>query len=118
MSTSQRSFESIESDLEAAGGLMAVHMQVLRDAHGVERLGKHVRRNIHNKLLRMGIGYFPRPLPEHQEGQVRLYKLGSLIDQSIGDLFDFSEEADERLRAIFTGDSEAIIQRIRELVLE
>ncbi len=109
-------FDEIKAALDSNGGILSLKMEELRDAHGVNRLGVHVLNAIHDNLQGKGIGHLPADLPQYQEEFVRLYSLGSRFANFLGDLKDFSEEADRRLMELSTNDYEEIIQRIRELL--
>ena len=111
-------FEDVASFVQGSRGIATVTMEDLRNAHGVGRLGVHVRRAIANNLASRGLGHWPEELPEYANGQVRLYSLGSRFAESVNDMGNFSPEADERLRDIFSTGYEEIIQSIRELVCE
>lgn len=109
-------FSGVKAAVDSKGGLLSMPMRHLRDAHGVDRLGVHVRRAIHDKLLGHGIGHTPEDLPEYQERMVRLYTLGSPFDKTLRDMQDLSEDADQRLRETFGNDYEDVVQKIKELV--
>ena len=110
------SFSDVKSAVEGHDGILTVTMQELRDAHGVGRLGVHVRTAIRRNLANRGIGHFPNELPEYQHERVRLYTLGSQFADCLEDLNELSPEADERLRELFVSNYEDIIGKIRQLV--
>ncbi|MCY3544382.1 MAG: hypothetical protein OXI16_09165 [Chloroflexota bacterium] len=110
------SFDEVESFVQSNGGIVTVTMEDLRNAHGVGRLGIHVRRAIHSNLAGKGIGHWPKELPEYAHEPVRLYSLGGRFAECVNDIYDLTSEADERLRDIFVTNYEEIIQKIRELV--
>lgn len=112
------SFDEVESFVQSNRGIATVTMEDLRNAHGVGRLGVHVRRAIASNLASRGLGYWPKELPEYANEQVRLYSLGSRFYECVNDMDDYSEEADERLRDTFNTGYEEIIQSIRELVCD
>ena len=111
-----KTFDEVKSALEDRDGILTVTMQELRDAHGVGRLGVHVRTAIRRNLANRGIGHFPNELPVYQHERVRLYTLGSQFADYIEDLNELSPEADERLRELFVSNYEEIIENIRQIV--
>ena len=113
------SFEELKSNLTSNGGVMSITMEELRDAHGVFRLGVHVRKNIHDRLQGMGIGHYPELLPEYQDKRVRLYTLGGPVANAMADLLtNLTDEADQRIRERLSANNEYVLQKIRELVCE
>ena len=109
-------FDDVRSSVEEHDGILSVTMQELRDAHGVGRLGVHVRNAIRRNLANRGIGHFPNELPVYQHERVRLYIQGSQFADCLEDLNELSPEADERLRDLFVTNYEELIEQIRQLV--
>jgi hypothetical protein len=63
--------------VEDGHGLKRVTMATLRDLEGAERVGKHVLTAIDTKLSQLGIGHLPDELPNRQEADVMLYRVGT-----------------------------------------
>lgn len=115
----ESSFESlpaIRDAIDANGDVITVEMRSVRDAYGADRLGVNVRANISDKLRGLGVGHFPKDLPEYQHQYVRLYKLGSGIARLVDAVLDPSPDHDNELRAAVSGEDREILSRIRELV--
>jgi len=106
----------IKTKVEAEGGVASFEMYEVRDAHGAGRLGVHVRSNISKSLSGMGLGHFPKELPDSQTAIVRIYKLGGPVADLIDAVLTPGRNGDERLRETASGDSEKILADIRELV--
>ena len=111
-------FDDVRLAVEGHGGILTVHMGELRDAHGADRLGRHVRDAIRKALANRGLGHVPSDLPEYQREKVRLYVLGSRFADCLKDIDDLSPEADERLREIFLSNYEEIVSQIRQLICD
>ena len=71
--------EEIRDKVLAEGDVYTFRMDTVRDAYGAGRLGIHVRAGISKHFQGLGLGHFPRDLPDSQEAHVRLYKLGSPV---------------------------------------
>lgn len=99
-------------------GLYRTTMAVLRDAHGVGKLGVHVRTGITNELKNRGIGTLPPELPSYQHEEVRLYKLGSPIADVIDAVHYPSDTGDEALRRSMGSDAEEVLAQVRQLVCD
>lgn len=63
--------------VEDGNGLKRVTMAMLRDLEGAERVGKHVLTAIDTKLSQLGLGHLPDELPNRQEANVMLYRVGT-----------------------------------------
>lgn len=106
--------DAIDND----SGIHTTVMGVLREAHGVGKLGVNVRQAISDELASRGIGTIPAELPSYQEEEVRLYRLGSTTAKVIGAVTKPSAAGDKALRDSTGTDSQAIVKQIRELVGE
>ena len=113
-----KSFEELNDLVNEQQGVATIQMEALRNAHGVKRLGIHVRTAISNRLKGLGLGHFPEELPQYYWEPVRVYKLGSAVAQLIEAVLKPSPEHDEELRDAAGGDAEAVLQKVRELVCE
>jgi hypothetical protein len=98
--------------------VLTCRMEELRDAWGYARLGIHVRRQISNDLRGMGIGHYPAELPDYQDRQVRLYKLGTPVAHIIEAVLNPSQENDDQLRQMTAGDARETLDAIKALVCE
>lgn len=112
-------YESIKADVEGNGDVLTILMERLRVAHGAGKLGVNVRDEITSRLAGMGLGHVPTPLPTYSENQVRVYKLGSSVADTIGAVLTPGPEGDEKLKAISGGGASKhaeMIERIREIL--
>ena len=91
-------------------------MRDLRNAHGRQKLGRHVRAGIGWKLRGQGLAYFPTELPGYQEDLVWIFVEGSPFANRINAILDPSEETAEQLRGWM--EAEAILAEVRERVRE
>ena len=69
----------------------------------------------------IGLGHVPVALPQYQENNVRLYKLGTPVADIIQAVIVPAPENDEKLRLLAGHDSSRysdIIERIRDLVTQ
>lgn len=111
----------IKASVENNGNVQTVRMEILRDTHGVAKLGVHVRTDIASQLAGMGLGHFPKPLPLYQDDLVRLYKRGTPVGDLIEAVLAPGEQNDKKLVEQL-GESDVkyaeIIEQIRDLVSE
>lgn len=110
------SFEDLRALVDGAGGLIVTDMESLRDAHGVGKLGVHVRAAIHDRLADQGLGHLPYDLPSYQHEEVRVYRLGSEIAKVVNAVLRPSPSGDDILRQSVGTDAQQTLARIRELV--
>ena len=97
-------------------GILMVTQELLRNAHGAERNGRHVREAIQKELASRGIGSLPEDLPVYQHEAVRLYRLGSPTAAVISAVLHPSEAGDATLRQTTGSDAIDILNQVRELV--
>ena len=114
------SWDDIKANVENNGNVLTVTMERLRDAHGVAKLGVHVRDNISSELAGIGLGHVPQELPAYQHELVRLFKYGTPVGELIATVLTPGEQADGKLSEQFEGDVDysEIVRKIRELVAE
>jgi hypothetical protein len=110
------SLSDVRAAVEAAFGAKTFRAGDLRDAFGGGRLSSGVRAGISRDLLGLGLGHYPKELPDWQDDLVRVYKLGSPIADLIDAVLEPSIAHDEELRQAVAGDAAEIVQRIRDLV--
>jgi len=108
----------VRTSVEAAGGAVTFRAGDLRDAFGGGRLSSGVRAGISRGLLGLGLGHYPKELPDWQDDLVRIYKLGSPIADLIDAVLEPGAAHDEELRQAVRGDAAEILQRIRDLVCQ
>lgn len=111
--------EKFRKLVEDNGGLHPVTMGELRDEHGAAKLGTHVRARISRELRSHGLGHFPVQLPAYGHEEVRLYFLGSSIEELVMGVMEPSEQGDEALReAADPGSTRAteMLNEIRDIV--
>lgn len=111
-------FQKVADLVEQQGGCMTIKMELLRDIHGVDRLGVHVRKNISQQLESVGLKHYPQELPQYQWDEVRLTKAGSPVDRLIRAVLTPGEANDEVIRKAVGNDAEAVLSRVRELVCD
>ena len=111
-----RSIEEVRRAVVGAGGVLTVKASELRDAHGVERLGKNVRSDIADSLRRVGIGHFPPEIPDRQDAEVRLFEVGSQVGRLIAACQTPGIQQDEILRSTVSNRDSAILESIRKLL--
>lgn len=114
-------WDEIKNDVENNGNVLTVTMEQLREAHGVAKLGVHVRDQISSTLAGMGLGHVPPDLPSYQHELVRLYKRGTEVGQHIETVLNPGEQNDKKLVERFateSADYASIVDKIRELVAE
>lgn len=113
---SYRDMDDLKEKVEKNGNLMTVTMGDLRDTLGYGKLGIHVRKEIAQQLKGKGLGYYPGELPVDQWGKVRIYKRGTTADELIHAVLDPTDEGDDFLREVLSGEAEDILKKIRALV--
>lgn len=101
--------------IDDSEGVLLTTMEVLREAHGVAKLGVHIRAGIAGQLKSRGIGTLPEELPTYQHEEVRLFRLGSPVANVISAALHPSEAGDETLRQSGGNDAQ-VLRKIRELV--
>jgi hypothetical protein len=114
-------YDAIKLEVEQNGNVLTTTMGRLRDAHGAGRLGDHVRVDISKALAGIGLGHVPVALPQYQENNVRVYKLGTPVADVIQAVVVPAPENDEKLRSLADQDSSRyadVIERIRDLVAQ
>jgi hypothetical protein len=113
-----RDIPAVRRAVENSQDVLTVSMENLRDAYGASKLGKIVVENISKALKGQGLGHYPNPLPNYQEGAARIYKIDSHVGQIIEAVFEVGDANDAILRQATEGEANALIQKIRELVCD
>jgi len=111
-------YNELKDEVDKVGGVLTVHMQVLRNIHGADRLGVNVRANISGELKGHGLAHYPSPLPDDQWTYARVYKQGTQVAKIIGAVLDPNPQTDETLRQAGSGNAENVLKKIRELIEE
>lgn len=114
-------WEKIKADVEAAGNVKTVPMEVLRNAHLSGRTSERIRSEISESLQGIGLAHVPKTLPRYQHDLVRLYKRGTPVGNLIDLILEPSEEGDDMLTSRSEEpkvDYAAIVRQIRDLVSE
>ena len=109
-------WEEVRDRVENCGGVWKTSMRDLRNAHGRQKLGRHVRAGIGWQLRGQGLAHYPTELPGYQEDLVWIYAEGSPFANRINAILDPSEETAEQLRRWM--GAEAALANVRELVCE
>jgi len=115
------SWDEIKQKVEKNGNVVTLTMEELRDAHGAAKLGVNVLAAIAGTLAGMGLGHVPEELPTYQNEQVRVYKKGTPVEDLIDTVLTTGEQNDSKLIGQFVAkgkDYAAVVQKIRELVVE
>ena len=110
------SLQAIKDGVDEAGGVKSFPMWQVRDAYGAGRLGIHVRAGISKALHGLGLGHYPGDLPDSQTQFVRLHRLGTPTADLIEAVLHPGPEGDQRLLAASSGEAEAVLVKVRELV--
>lgn len=100
------------------GGVLSLYMSSLRDAAGKGRIGTNVLRGIQENLRGLGLGHYPRELPNNQNAMVRLYRYGNPLAELIEAAFTPGKENDELLCRRAERKEADLLQQVRELVCE
>lgn len=112
-------YDDLRDQVTDSGGLLVTTMEVLRDVHGAGKLGVHVRKAIDGKLAAHGLGHLPGgELPTYQHEEVRLFRLGTPIADTISAVLYPSEGGDQVLRQSAGSQAQDVLKQIRELVCE
>ena len=112
-------YDALRDQVTDNGGLLVTTMEMLRDTHGAGKLGVHVRKAIHDSLAAHGLGHLPGgDLPTYQHEEVRLYRLGTPIADTINAVLHPSEGGDQVLRQSAGSHAQDVLKQIRELVCE
>lgn len=116
--------KGLASDVDDAGGVLALTLGELRDAVGAEKLGKLVMERIKNELKSAGLGYFPREVLEANEAPrqtqaIRIYRLGNnSAARAISAVLNPTPAGDQFLSDLAANPAQDILARIRELVCD
>jgi hypothetical protein len=112
------SYDDLKSLLSENQDVITLEVGKLRDLYGADRLGILVRENISRQLASKGIGHYPPHLPDRQNELVRLYVLGSPVDELIKAVRTVGPTHDTLLRNLVAGNGNRILDRIKELLTE
>jgi hypothetical protein len=110
------SLEDLEKVVVENGNVASVMMWEVRDAYDAERLGVHVRAGIEKALAKLGLGHYPKEIPDRQDQVLRVFKLGTPVADLIGAVLTPGEDEDERIREAVGGDEAQLLEKVRELV--
>lgn len=75
--TKSRDWHGLLTAVEENQGIHRVTVETLRQLEGRQRVGKHILKEIEDKLRTLGLGHLPRELPNRQQQSVLLYRLGT-----------------------------------------
>ncbi|MGL5823422.1 MAG: hypothetical protein ACRCYU_00940 [Nocardioides sp.] len=114
--TNYSTYEELGGLVDSEDGLVLTTMEELRDAHGVGKLGVHVRAAIHERLAGQGLGHLPYELPSYQHEEVRIYRLGSQIAKVVNAVIRPSATGDDILRQSVGTDAQKTLAQVRELI--
>jgi hypothetical protein len=102
--------------LESAGNVLTVEMREVRDAFGKKRLGSNVVAEIEDSLRTLGIGHFPKSLPDSQTDLVRLYLTGTPTADIITAVLTPGRQGDDLIRRAADARNARLITQIRDLI--
>lgn len=71
------SWQDLRAAVENHHGVFRIRMEVLRQLEGRQRVGKHILSSIEEKLTTLGLGHLPKELPNRQQQNVLLYRVGT-----------------------------------------
>ncbi len=109
-------WEEVRDRVEDCGGVWKTSKRDLRNAHGRQKLGRHVRAGIGWQLRGQGLAHYPTELPGYQDDLVWIFAEGSLLATRIKAVVDPSEDTAEQLRRWM--GAEETLASVRELVRE
>lgn len=75
--TTKNDWHGLLTAVESNQGIHRVTVETLRQLEGRQRVGKHILKEIEDKLRTLGLGHLPRELPNRQQQPVLLYRLGT-----------------------------------------
>lgn len=75
--TKTQDWHGLLTAVENNQGIHRVTVETLRQLEGRQRVGKHILKEIEDKLRTLGLGHLPRELPNRQQQPVLLYRLGT-----------------------------------------
>ena len=104
--------------VETEDGLLACSMVELREMAGAGRLGVHVKAEISRQLSGAGLGHFPSELPQYQHEEVRVYRLGSPMEDIVKAVLNPSGVGDKKLRQSVNTGAQEILNQVRALVCD
>jgi hypothetical protein len=116
--TVARSYEDLKDAVKANDGVCEVTMGDLKAIEGAGRLGVRVLTSISRELSAHGLGHLPPDLPGDQQQPVRLYLLGSPVDDIVRAVLHPCDQGDRILRDIATSEAQDKLRMIRELVCD
>jgi hypothetical protein len=104
-------WQDLDTDVRANGGVLHVGMWDLRRISGYRRLKVNVVRYISDELAGIGLSHLPVELPRDQNEYVMVYKVGSEASAVINAVINAvhngsgSEEATRALRKLNTSEA-------------
>lgn len=113
-----KNYDELRDRMEGEGGLLRATMGELRDIQGAGKLGVLIRQAISDRLAAHGMGHLPAALPSYQEEEVRVFRLGSPIAETVNAVLRPSQTGDDVLRRSAGSDAQKILKQVRELVCE
>lgn len=104
--------------IETKGGVASVEMWIVRNAHGHDRLGKHVRHKIAQDLAGAGLNYYHESgeMPDDQRALLRIYKQGTRAAEIIEAVLSVSFASDATIRGAAADESKDTLETIRKLI--
>jgi hypothetical protein len=111
-----RNIDTLRVAVEQHQDVLTVSMLDLREAVQAGRLGQRVLGTISRALAGRGLGHVPQDLPNYQDREVRVYKLGSPVAEVIEAALQPGDDQDELLREAATREASLTLNKIRDLV--
>jgi predicted transcriptional regulator len=110
------SYPELAKAVDQNDGVMVAEMGKLRDIHGAGKLGSVVVSAIHEQLESHGLGHAPGELPTFQHELAIIYRKATPVGRVIEAITNINGRSDAVLKDAVGGNSEFILQKIKELV--
>ena len=108
--------EALRDAVIASGDVLTVRVGDVRDAFQYGRLGVHVRSEISKRLNGLGIAHYPVEVPDWQERQIRLFRMGTPIADLIDAVLEPTTNHDDELKTAVSGGAADVLNQIKALV--
>lgn len=110
----RNSYDALNSEVVAAGGVLTTDMRDLRDRVSAGKLGRYVVESIQDELTQRGLGHSSLSLGQWDE--VRVWKKGTRVASVIEAALAPGKIQDEVLRELSDNQADDILKQVRSLV--